>query len=328
MSPLIDRATKLCGLLLFVASCCAAPVLAAGTIPLALAVQFDSQGNLASGCQVTFFQAGTVSTKQNVFADFSLTQALANPLSCDQAGRLPMFWIADGLIHVRLTDSSGLPIADTTMQVLGPSSGGGGGGGGTIDPTSILQTGYLMPQYGTGLLAGFVRANGLTIGNASSGASERANVDMQALWVYLGQTDPNLVVSTGRSGNCLNDYNASKTIALPDWRGRAIAALDDMGNGAAGRLTSSYFGRTPTTLGCAGGSQAQTLATANLPLYAPAGTITNGGISSSHNAVTGSTMTGGGGFPAGNNGGATLQRPKANQPSPALRRPVQVRSSA
>jgi len=259
-------------LLAIVALCLAsAPVHAAGTTPLALVPQVDSSGNVASGCLLSFFVAGTVGTPQNAFADFGLTQPLSNPLSCDQAGRVPMHWLADGLIHIRLTDSGGSPLVDTTMQVLGPSSGGGGGGG-TVDPTTVLATGDLKARYGTGPLTGFARTNGLTIGNATSGATERANADTQALFIYLYGVDSNLVVAPGgRSGNALNDYNANKTIALPDWSGRTLAALDDQGAGAKGRLTATYFGTTSvggclaSTLGCFGGSESQTLAVNQLP---------------------------------------------------------------
>jgi hypothetical protein len=277
----LKRLEKIAALVPLGIALLAAPLHAAGTIPLALAVQTDTDGSIASGCQATFYQAGTVATKQNIYSDFGLTQAMANPLSCDQSGRLPMFWIADGLIHVRLTNSSGNPIVDTTMQVLGPSSGGGGGGS-TIDPTTIMATGDLKVRYGTGPLSGFVRANGLTIGNGSSGASERANADTQSLWVYLCQNDPNLVVSSGRSGNCLNDFNASKTIALPDWRGRAIAALADMGNSAASWLSATYFGTSVTTLGAASTTTDHiTLATANLPPYTPSGSVALGTLGGS-----------------------------------------------
>jgi hypothetical protein len=247
----------------------ALPAHSAGTIPLALAVQFDTTGVLASGCQATFYQAGTVATKQNVFSDFGLTQALANPLSCDQAGRLPMFWIADGLIHVRLTTSAGNPIVDTTMQVLGPSSGGGGGGS-TIDPTTILAAGDLKVKYGTGPLSGFVRANGLTIGNGSSGAGERANADTQALFVYLCGADANLVMTPARSGNCLSDYNANKQLALPDMRGLALAALDDMGNSARGIYAGVTFSSgNATTLGSGVGASRRTLLATQLPSNIP-----------------------------------------------------------
>ena len=244
-----------------------APVLAAGTLPLAMAQQIDINGRPLANCQLTFYVAGTVGTLQDNFADFGLTQKQANPLNCDQAGRVPMFWLADGLIHIRLTDSTGglggTPVIDTTMQVLGPSSGGGGGGG-TVDPTSIMATGDMKLRYGIGPLAGFVRLNGLTIGTATSGATERANADTQALWVYL-YGDATLPVSGGRTGNALNDFNANKTIGLPDWRGQAVAALDDMGNSPSGRLTATYFGVAATTLGASGGSQSQTLTLAELP---------------------------------------------------------------
>src|SRR6185312_3341244 len=150
----------------------------------------------------------------------------------------------------------------------GPSSGGGGGGS-TVDPTTILSSGDLKVKYGTGPLTGFVRANGLTIGNAVSGATERANADTQNLYVYLWGADPNLVVVGGRGATALADFNANKQLTLPDYRGRALAALDDMGNTAAGRLTSTYFGTSATVLGAAGGAQSHTLLAAELPSDIP-----------------------------------------------------------
>jgi hypothetical protein len=246
----------------------------AGTTPLSLVQQFDQTGSapLAGGL-LYFFVAGTVGTPQNAFSDFGLTTPIPNPLPLDQSGRVPQHWLADGLIHIRLIDLNGDPIIDTTMQVLGPSSGGGGGGG-TVDPTAILATGDLKARYGTGPLSGFVRANALTIGNGGSGATERANADTQALFIYLYGADANLVVSGGRTGNALNDFNSGKQLTLPDWRGRSIAGLDDMGNGAAGRLTSTYFGTSATVLGAAGGKENMPgLATANMAPYTPVGTV-------------------------------------------------------
>jgi hypothetical protein len=242
------------------------PALAAGTTPLALVPQVDSQGNPASACLLYFFVAGTPASLQNAYADFGLTQPLANPLSCDQSGRVPMHWLADGLIHIRLTDSAGLQIVDTTMQVLGPSSGGGGGGG-TVDPTSIMSTGDLKVKYATGPLTGFVRTNGLTIGNAGSGATERANADTQPLFIFLYNCgDATLVVSGGRTGNALNDYNAGKTITLPNYSGRALAALDNQGAGAAGVLTTAFYGTNPTVLGAPGGVQSHAMILGEAPI--------------------------------------------------------------
>lgn len=245
---------------------------AAGTTPLSLAIQFDSGGNLASGCLLYFFVAGTVDAPQNAYSDFGLTQNPNPVLQCDQSGRVPQHWLADGLIHIRLTTSSGTPIIDATLQVLGPSSGGGGGGG-TVDPTTVLATGDIKARYGTGPLAGFVRLNGLTIGNATSGATERANADTQPAFILLYNGDATLPVSGGRTGNALNDYNASKQIATPDWRGRAIGALADMGNSPTSVLTSAFFGTSPTVLGAVGGNQSFTLSTPNLPPYTPTGSV-------------------------------------------------------
>jgi hypothetical protein len=176
-------------------------------------------------------------------------------------------FFADGVVKVRITNRLGVQqLVQDNIQVTGASSGGGGGG--TVDPTTILQTGWLQPIYGTGVVTGFVRANGRTIGSATSGATERANADTSALFSFLYQ-DPNLVVSGGRGASAAADFAANKTIALPDFRGRALAFLDDMGNSAAGRLTSTYFGTSATVLGAAGGSQNQNLTIANINSFTP-----------------------------------------------------------
>jgi microcystin-dependent protein len=148
--------------------------------------------------------------------------------------------------------------------VIGPS-GGGGGGGGTVDPTTIFQTGDVKSRYGTGVLTGWVRMNGRTIGSATSGATERANSDCQSLFEYLWNSDPNLSVATGRGASATADWVANKTIALPDARGRVLASLDDMGNSAAGRLTTALSGVDGLTLGSSGGTQNQSVARAQLP---------------------------------------------------------------
>lgn len=243
----------------------------AGTIPLSLTQQLDEFGEPLAGGKLYLIQAGTTSTPQNGFQDSALTLAWPNPIVLDAAGRLPQFFLADGSIKVRLTDVNGVEklVADGII-VTGASSGGGGGS--PVDPTTVLQTGWLQPIYGTGVVAGFVRANGRTIGSATSSATERAFADTQPLFVFLYGQDPNLVVSGGRTGNAAADYAANKTITLPDWRGRALAFLDDMGNTAAARLTTSFFGATATVLGAAGGTESHTLTLGE----APAGITTSG----------------------------------------------------
>lgn len=254
------------------------PAYGAGTIPYSLSQQLDQYGKPLSGCKLYVIKAGTTSTPQNAFQDSALTLPLPNPIICDSAGRLPQFFLADGSIKVRLTSSAGVnqAVADNIL-VIGPS-GGAGTGAGTIDATTILATGDVKSRYGTGILAGFVRLNGRTIGSATSGATERANADSQALFEYLWATDTSLIVSAGRGASANADWVANKTLTLPDGRGRVLAGLDDMGSVSSGRLTSTYYGVSPTVLGAVGGSQTQQILQAQLPAVAPTFTGNTAGI--------------------------------------------------
>jgi len=235
----------------------------AGTIPLSMTQQLDEFGAPLAGGKLYIIQAGTTSTPQNAYQDSALTLPLPNPIILSASGRLPQFFLADGSIKIRLTDLDGVEklVADG-LVVTGASSGGGGGS--PVDPTTVLQTGWLQQIYGTGVVSGFVRCNARTIGSATSGATERANADTNALFSFLWNGDPNLVVSTGRGASAAADFSANKTIALPDLRGRVLAGLDDMGNTAAGRITAAS-GFTGTTLGNAAGAETRTLTAAQIP---------------------------------------------------------------
>lgn len=236
-----------------------------GTISLSMSQQFDSFGKPLGGGKLYFYAAGTT-TPQNAYQDSDLTIPHPNPITLDAAGRIPQFYLADGSIKLRLTNKSGVQqLAADNIMVIGASSGGGGGG--SVDPTTVYQTGDLKPRYGTGAHSGWVRCNGRTIGRSTSGATERANADCQALFEYLWSADSNLAVSGGRGGSASADWSSDKTIALPDWRGRALAGLDDMGNSAAGRLTESFFGAATTTLGASGGLEKHQLTQAQLPAF-------------------------------------------------------------
>jgi hypothetical protein len=276
----------------------------AGSISLSLSQQFDAQGKPLSGGKLYFFQAGT-STPQNSYQDVALSLVNANPITLDASGRVPAFYLADGQIKIRLTDQAGVTIlAVDNLLVIGPSSGAGSPP--SVDATTILATGDVKARYGTGTLLGWVRLNGRTIGSATSGASERANADCQALFEYLWTTDANLAVSGGRGASANADWTANKTIALPDGRGRVLAALDDMGGAAAGRLTATYFGTGATTLGAAGGTESKTLVTGNLPPYTPAGSLSTNGAHT-HTPLGGGNFlkAGSGNPPAAGSGGTT-----------------------
>jgi hypothetical protein len=249
------------------------PAQAAGTIPFALQQQVDQNGRPIQ-CFLYIYQVGTTATLQNVFTDFGLTIPGPNPLQCDAAtGRLPLFWLADGQVHARLTDAGGSPLVDVpVMQVLGPSSGGGGGGG-SVDPSSIASTGDIKFRATTEILTGWVKLNGLTIGSATSGATGRANSDTQNLFVYLWNNCPNAhcAVIGGRGSSGLSDFSANKQIAVLDWRARTPVGLDDMGTSAAGRMLASNIssggGDGVTTPNATGGEANHVLTVAELAAH-------------------------------------------------------------
>jgi microcystin-dependent protein len=138
-------------------------------------------------------------------------------------------------------------------------------------PVSSVPTGALMPYIGgdRGVPEGWVLAAGGTLGDASSGATARANADTLPLWelLYTSWPDAQAPVSGGRGPYPDNDFNAHKTIRLPDLRGRVAAGKDDMGGTAAGRLTRAGSGIASTTLGAAGGAETHTLTGGQMPRH-------------------------------------------------------------
>jgi hypothetical protein len=249
----------------------------AGTIPLSMTQQFDIYGKPLSGGQLYIMQAGTVSTPQDAFADVNLSIKMPYPMVLDAAGRVPQFFLADAssggssTVKIRLQDKTGVvQLASDGILVIGPS-GGSGGGGTTVDPNALNQTGNIILRYGVGAFAGHVRLNGLSIGNASSGATERPLADTQNLFLQLYAADSSLVLRDASQNvvartNAANDYNTlNRNLALPDFRGYAIGALDDMGNTPAGRLTAAFWGGNPLQLGAFGGGESYALAIGQIP---------------------------------------------------------------
>lgn len=228
--------------------------------------QLDLYGQPLAGGQLFIIQAATVATPQNPYQDAGLTLVMPNPITLDASGRVPQFFLADGYIKVRLVDVNGVTqLAADGILVIGPSAGGGGGGG-TVDPTSVMQTGDMKFRYDIAILSGFVRANGKSLGSASSGATELADPSAQALFNYLWNKDTTLAVTPSRGATSAADWAANKQIATPDFRGYAPTCLDGMGNALAGRLTSAYFGAASAdVLGAIGGGESWPLSLLQIP---------------------------------------------------------------
>lgn len=206
-----------------------------------LSQQFDANGKLLIGALLYTFTANTT-TPQLMFQDVALTIPHVFPLPTDSRGRIPMFYLADGSVHVRLTDAAGNILYDNpSILVIGPSAGAAPSGG--VDPNAIAGTGDMKWRPTSETLAGWVRSNGKTIGSAISGATERANADVAALFTHLWTnfTDTICPVSGGRGGSAAADFAANKTIGTFDMRGRDARGVADMGNSDSGRLDNVTF---------------------------------------------------------------------------------------
>ncbi len=92
--------------------------------------------------------------------------------------------------------------------------------------------------------SGWVKANGSTIGDASSSATLRANADTSALfaalWGAFANTELAIQDSAGvastRGASAALDYAAHKRLPVPDLRGEFIRGLDDSRGIDTGRV--------------------------------------------------------------------------------------------
>jgi len=149
------------------------------------------------------------------------------------------------------------------------------------DPGRIAP-GTPVPSFSSTVPTGFVAANTLTIGNASSNATGRANADTllayRVIWNEFSNSACPIFTSTGsastRGANADADYAANKALSTPDMRGTGIIGVDTMGGPATTRLAGVpvSLGNT-TTPGSSIGSNTQTLTTSNLAPYTPSGIV-------------------------------------------------------
>ena len=120
---------------------------------------------------------------------------------------------------------------------------------------SGVPTGVMWPYLAATAPTGWVLASGLTLGDASSSATGRANADTSSLFTFLWTNfaDAQCAVSGGRGASAAADYAAHKTITLPDMRGRGFFGLDNIGGPSASRLGTVMTSHT--TNGATGGSE-------------------------------------------------------------------------
>lgn len=236
-------------------------------LSLSLQAVYDNEGNRAFDGRLSTFVAGTT-TPAPTYSDADFGSLHAFPIKARGNGTWPPIYLPAGTYDLRITDPDNYVYDEISALVIAAEGPGGGGGGGDVDDKRLAQTGDIKDRYGVGTHPGWVRLNGRTIGSAASSASERANDDCQALFVFLWTQDSNLAVSGGRGANATADWAAAKTIALPDQRGRGRFALDDLGNTAAGRLNGALFAfSNATTLGAYGGEASHVQTTAEMATH-------------------------------------------------------------
>jgi hypothetical protein len=114
--------------------------------------------------------------------------------------------------------------------------------------TGEVKSGY----FGSSAPAGWLFVDGKTIGDAASGATARANADCEDLFTLLWTYTSLTVSGGGRGASASADWEAHKTIALPDHRGKTMAALDNLGGTNASVLSAS--GIATTTRAATGGA--------------------------------------------------------------------------
>lgn len=235
---------------------------------------FDRFGQLAPGTQILFFDAAST-TPKTVYQGANLQTPHPRPVLTNALGMVPPVYVGVGLYKVRvLTPKGELLIEYDGIQGEVPAP---------IIPEppdltgTTIPTAFMIPGYTDAVVQGWVRANGRSIGDTGSGASEMANSAAMALFLHLWNADESLEVAGGRGVSAEADWSARKRINLPDLRGRTIAGRDNMGNGASGRLTNPTFPGADT-VGSAAGAQTVTLTVAQMPEHTHSGKTDEQGV--------------------------------------------------
>lgn len=175
---------------------------------------------------------------------------------------------------------------------------------GWVQDPGQIPTGTPVQSLTTAIPFGSVSANGLTIGNASSNATNRANGDTQFLFNFVWNNCPNTIcpifTSTGspstRGATPWADFAANKAIAVNNMNGGGLIGADGQ-NGT----TSSNLVNVPVTSGSRTspfsiiGENLHTLLVAELAQHNHGVTEPNGGLGHSHSVGGGAWLNSAGG---------------------------------
>lgn len=232
----------------------------------------DLNGAAYAGARAFFYEAASLDPI-TVYQDYGLGTPHANPVVANAYGIFPPVFLdeEDGFYRQRITTADGVIIAGMdvgTLPIIGPAVGEGGGVEVPVDANALAQTGDVKWRPSTATIDGWVRMNGRQIGSATSGATERANADAEALYLHLWNSfsDSICAVGGGRGASAAADWAANKIITLPSMRGRSPFGVTDMGNVSSGEIDATYVTLGgPTTGGSLGGGDDDFIGRTALP---------------------------------------------------------------
>jgi hypothetical protein len=166
----------------------------------------------------------------NISDDGDLNIAIDKTITINDTS-LPEILVNDYVFFAIDGDTKELELVDATDAGLSPDTG-------------IIQLGIFSSTP-----TGWISFNDGTIGNASSGASNRANADTLDLFTVLWNAISNTYcpVSSGRGVSAATDFAANKTIQLPRACGRIIGQCG-AGSGLTVRALGEYLGTETVTL--------------------------------------------------------------------------------
>lgn len=272
----------------------------AALLPNALQQYFDNNGNPLSLGTVTFYIPGT-STLKPIWQDTNEVTPWANPITLDAGGKPPgsaAGIYGQGTYRQIVKDRLGNTIWDAVTASTGSGGSGSATGDGDLVGTIKPWAGIVAPSqyafaYGqtvsrttyAALLTAITQTTNVncsTSSNVLSGISDTTQINVGSPVEVLCVSPGTTVVSKTSSSVIISNPSTititasavffpfgngdgSTTFGLPDLRGYAIAGRDNMGNTAAGRLTSTFFGTNPDAQGAMGGTQSKTIVQANLP---------------------------------------------------------------
>jgi hypothetical protein len=188
-----------------------------------------------------------------------------------------------------------------------------GGAGWIQDPSQIPIGTPVQSLNTTGVGPGYVSANGLTIGNAASNATNRANADTQFLfsfvWLICTNAACPIYTSAGsastRGVSAAADFAANKALAVPNMNGAALMGADSQGGTTSTNLVNvPVTSGSRTVPGSVLGENLHSLTSAENGAHTHANTLSDPGHS---HGVTGGIIGGTGGtFVAQSGGGGSV----------------------